>query len=52
MNNSYGAFLRVNLDVPDKHRTLVYRYITSYSTAPKILSADAKGYEPYWFRVR
>jgi len=52
VNNSYEAFLRVNLDVPDKHWTLANRYIAGYSTAPEITRADAEGNGPYWFRVR
>lgn len=52
INNGYEAFLKVNLDVPDKHWTLADRYIPGYSTALEIVRADAEGNGPYWFRVR
>lgn len=52
VNSSYEAFLRVNLDVPDKHWTLADKHIPGYSTAPEIVRADEEGNGPYWFRVK
>lgn len=52
VNDSYEAFLRVNLAVPDKHWTLADKYIAGYSTAPEIISVEADVYANYWFRVK
>jgi len=52
VNDSYEAFLRVNLTVPDKHWTLADKYIAGYSTSLEITRADAEGNGIYWFRVK
>lgn len=52
VNNGFGAFLRVNFGVPNKHWTLADQYIAGYSTSPEIIQADAEGNGPYWFRVK